>query len=248
MFIHQDKVEWKHVKYLRQGQSRNYDYELILNEPLASWDVWDYWEVERVKSMENLLHKGDILFDIGTESGWCNLVYAKIVSPENMVLIEPSPEFWPNIKALWQKNYGDVLPLLCYAGFFSDKTNSTEVLPKHTFPPVSEGLLIDKQAYKSISENAHEVPQITIDKYVELTGIIPDAITMDVEGVETLVLKGAEKTLSENEIKLWVSEHDDLALKNYNTTPEQIIDFMHSLGYSRNVLATNHERHALYLK
>ena len=99
MFIPKDKIEWKLVKYLRQGQSRNYDYELMLNEPLASWDVWDYWESARVKSMEKELNRGDILFDVGSETGWCNLVYAKIVGPENMVLIEPSPEFWPNIKA-----------------------------------------------------------------------------------------------------------------------------------------------------
>lgn len=248
MFIPPDKVEWKLVKYLRQGQSRNYDYELLLNEPLASWDVWDYWEVERVKSMEAHLKEGDILFDVGTETGWCNLVYAKIVGPENMVLIEPSPEFWPNIKSLWQKNFGDVFPLSCYAGFFSDKTNSLEVLPKHTFPSLSDGPLIDKNSYKNISENAHEVPQITIDKYVELTGIVPDAITVDVEGAELLVLKGAEKLLTEKSIHLWVSEHDDLALKGYNTNPDDVANFMQGLGYSREVLGTNHERHVYYHK
>lgn len=114
-FIERNDIDWKVIPYLRKGESFNYEYSLTLNEPLASWDVWDYWEKERIHCMQKNLKQGEVFFDIGTESGWCNLVYADMVGPQNMVLIEPTPEFWPNIHALWYKNY-NVDPLACYAG------------------------------------------------------------------------------------------------------------------------------------
>ena len=102
MFTPIDQVKWRQVKYLKEPltaspEHAKYKYELVLPEPLASWDVFDYWEKERIASMEQHLTHGDVLYDIGTEQGWCNLVYASIVGPENIVLVEPTPEFWPNI-------------------------------------------------------------------------------------------------------------------------------------------------------
>jgi len=248
MFIEKENVQWKQVPYLRQGETRNYDYTLTLNEPLASWDVWDYWERERIESMRTHLSKGDILFDVGTESGWCNLVYAQIVGPENMVLVEPSPEFWPNIKALWEKNFGDVMPMACYAGFFSDRTSNFKVPKRRMFPPESDGALIDKQAYRNIFDNQNKVQQMTIDDFVYFTGIKPKALTIDVEGAEFLVLEGALNLLAGHKMKVWVSEHDDLALNNYGVEEGQVCDFMDSIGYKSEVLATNHERHIYYHK
>lgn len=244
-YIPKDKIEWKKVKYLRQGESFNYDYEFWLNQPLASWDVWDYWERERIESMRSNLKKGDILFDIGTESGWCNLVYASMVGPENMVLIEPTPEFWGNIKALWEKNY-NVPPLACYNGLISNKTTNESVLPRNTFPPEADGDIIDRNSYRYIAQDGETIPQITIDDFVKLTGIVPTALTMDTEGAELLILKGAENTLKSHDIKIWVSEHDDLAKRDYNIDPDDIKNYLATLGYTGKILGTDHERHVFY--
>ncbi len=245
MFIPKDQIEWKKVGYLRQGETRDYDYSLILNEPLASWDVWDYWERARVESMREHLHIGDVLFDVGTEQGWCDLAYAQMVGPENMVLVEPTPEFWPNIQALWEKNYPTKKPLNCFNGFFSDKTTNKEVLSEREFPAAADGDLIDKNSYRYIHQDKN-IPQITIDDFITKTNIHPTALTIDVEGAELLVLRGAEKTLSGYNVKVWVSEHDDLAEQNYHVTPDGVKDFMEFLGYKREVLSTDHERHVYY--
>jgi len=250
-------IDWKKVRYLKipwqaTDEEADWLYELWLNEPLASWDVFAKWELERVLSMRKHLIKGEILFDIGTESGWCNLVYAKIVGPENMVLVEPTPEFWHNIKALWQKNFLSTNPLGCYSGFFSDVTTDTHtselVKPASIFPIDSNGPLIEKNAYKYIHTHADQIPQITLDKYVETTGNKPDALTIDVEGAELLVLKGAKNTLKNNNVKVWVSEHDDMAQRDYGVKPGKIAAFMKSLGYQREFLAKDHEVHAYYSK
>lgn len=238
------EVEWKEVKYLRQGESLNYDYTLILPEPLASWDVYDYWERPRVKAMERELKYGDTLFDIGTESGWCSLVYAKIVGPQNTVLMEPTPEFWPNIKATWQNNF-NVSPLACYVGLLSNVSNSYSVLPQHIWPDEAEGDLIDKNKYVYIHDNG-PTQQITVDDYVQKSGIIPKALTIDVEGAEFLVLTGASGTLKDYKPKLFVSIHPDLMERDYGTTKKDISLLLSELGYKAELLGIDHEEHWYY--
>lgn len=246
MFIPRESIIWKRVNYLRQGESKDYDYSLLLNEPLASWDVWDYWERERIESMRKHLTKDDILFDIGTEQGWCNLVYAQIVGPENMVLVEPTPEFWPNIRTLWEQNYPGVTPRACFAGFFSDVTTVDDV--NNYWPAESVDDLIDKNAYRYIHSHADEIPQVRIDDYVKMSKVRPAALTIDVEGAELLVLQGAQLYLKYNDVKVWVSEHDDMAERDYDVKPGEVETFMARLGYEREVLALDHERHVYYFK
>lgn len=247
-FIERSDIVWKDVPYIRKGETRNYEYTLTLNEPLASWDVWDYWEKERIHSMQKHLKSGDVLFDIGTESGWCNLVYASIVGPENMVLIEPTPEFWPNIHALWYKNYS-VDPKGCYAGLISDTTTDTRKGDKlNSWGENYLGAIIDRNKYVYIHENTQNIPMIRLDDFVSETGLIPNALNIDVEGAEILVFKGAEQTLINNSLKIFVSIHDDLGERDYNTKPEQTIKYLNSLGYQGEFLAKNHEEHWYFEK
>jgi len=247
-FIERSDIQWKEVNYLRQGETFNYDYKLILNEPLASWDVFDYWERERIASMKQHLKKGDVLFDIGTESGWCNLIYADIVGPENMVLIEPTPEFWANIHALWYKNYNND-PLACYAGLMGNETTDTRKgQDLNSWGQGYLGPIIDRNKYVYIHDNTQNIPTIKLDDFVSETGIVPDALNIDVEGAELLVLKGAENTLNNNDIKIFISIHDDLGIRDYNTIPEDTMSYLNSFGYEGEFLAKNHEEHWYFRK
>jgi hypothetical protein len=120
VFTPLEQVQWRSVAYL-WDEGKPPEYWMNLPLPLGNWDVWQYWERERVHSMRDHLTKGMTLFDVGTEQGWCNLVYARLVGGENMVLIEPTTEFWPGIKATWEKNNLPA-PRACYDGLMSDKT------------------------------------------------------------------------------------------------------------------------------
>lgn len=251
-FIPKDKIEWKLVRYLKEpwqttDELAHWKYHIWLNEPLASWDVFTIWEKERIASMEKHLKKGDVLFDIGTEQGWCNLVYARMVGAKNMVLIEPTQEFWPNIQALWNKNYSDVQPKGFYAGLFSDKTtDKRKNLNATEWPLPSSGDLIDRNKYQYIHENSENVPEITIDEYVNRSGIVPDAMTCDTEGSEYLIFKGGEQTLKKYKPKLWISVHPDMALRDYGVKENELDDYLKSLGYKGEHLATDHEEHWYY--
>lgn len=237
-FTSPEKAEWKTVNFIRQGESFNYDYKLVLPEPLASWDVYDYWERERIDSMRDNLSHGETLYDVGTEQGWLNLVYARFVGPENMVLIEPTKEFWPNIKATWEKNFKSD-PAYCYQGLFSNE--STNLKLKKGWPESASGKLIDRNKYQYIHDN-EGIDQIRLDDFANLTKI-PDAITIDVEGAELHVLNGAYNTLKNYKPKVWVSIHPDMMERDYNVTKDQLLKYMTDLGYEPEYLATDHEEH-----
>lgn len=244
--IKRDDIIWELKPYLRIGQTSQYEFNVWLNRPLADWDVFDNWEKERTRSMVKHLETGDILFDVGAEIGWLSVIYGQIVGASNMVLIEPTKEFWPNIQTLWHKNF-DCEPLATYCGLFSDKTTSREVLSFNQWPKEVEDDLIDKLAYTYIHDN-QGTSEIKLDDYVKQTGIVPNAITIDTEGSELLILKGAENTLKNNNIKLWVSIHPDLGERDYNTTKDMTIKYLESLGYVGEHLATDHEEHWYFRK
>lgn len=211
-----------------------------LPEPLASWDVFTYWERARFESLDQHLTTGDVLFDIGTEQGWCNLAYADIVGPSNMVLFEPTREFWPNIRQTWERNYYE-RPKACYQGLVGDQVDDDR--PNHFgWPHASDGWIIDRNKYQYLHDNDGQ-SQITIDEFVKRSEIVPNAITMDIEGAELLALRGSTQTLIDHHPQLWISIHPDMSVRDYNLTDSQLHDYLLSHGYHSEHLATDHEEH-----
>lgn len=244
-FIPREDVTWQRTRMLERPDE-TFEYEFVLPRPLADWDVFACWERERFHSMRDNLKTGDVLYDVGTEQGWCNLVYASFVGPENMVLCEPTREFWPNIYATWEANCTKP-PRVCYDGLLSDKTSDHRrggaLLG---WPGNIDQPLIDRNRYQYIHDNTDRIPEIRLDDLVDRTGVTPTAITMDVEGAELLVLRGASDTIRTHRPKVWVSVHPDLAQRDYGVKPQQVHDFMASFGYTATHLATDHEEHYFY--
>lgn len=240
---------WRKTKILRIGESQDYEFEFELPVPLADWDVFDYWERERFHSMRDHLKPGMVLFDVGTEQGWCNLIYASFVGPQNMVLIEPTRLFWPNIRWTWERNYGAAMPLRYYDGLFSSETDDAHIYFEMGWPYIhpKDDKLIDRNAYQYIHEHSDDVRQMRLDDFVARSSTIPDAITIDVEGAELSVLKGAEETLRTAQPLVWCSVHPDLMERDYRVTDGELHTYMSSLGYHTEHLATDHEQHWLYI-
>lgn len=254
MFINKEDVQWRKVRYLKTplaatDDEATWEMEIELPEPLASWDVFSYWERERYESMKVNLKKGDVLFDIGTEQGWLNIAYAKLVGPENMVLIEPTKEFWPNIRAIWEKN-GLAKPRGVFTGLLGSKAKQPGTKKQffgrnkwREWPELTNGPLIDKNKYQYIHEHEKGTIEIKLDDYVRYTQITPTALTMDVEGAELLVLKGTKRTLCKYKPKVWVSIHPDMGERDYGVKPGDVLEFMENLGYKSYFLGEDHERH-----
>lgn len=235
--------EWRSIPIL-QRPDESWEYTFSLPRPLADWDVFAYWERERFHSMRDHLTPRDILYDVGTEHGWCNLLYADYVGPQNMVLIEPSAKFWPNIQETWRRNYPDTDPLYCYHGLIGAETDDERDLPTEmVWPDCSDGPLVGANAYTYLFDNPLRVPTITLDDLVERSGVVPTAVTMDIEGAEVQALRGAVALLSTHRPKWWISVHPDLAQRDFSDDVEELFDTMERHRYTRQHLATDHEQH-----
>jgi hypothetical protein len=117
-------------------------------------------------------------------------------------------------------------------------------VPTHGGWPAScVGPLIDRNKYQYIHDNGAGIPELRLDDLVERSGVVPQAITCDVEGAELLVFQGATNTLREHHPLVWISIHPDMMLRDYGTEAEELHAFMADHGYTGEHLATDHEQH-----
>lgn len=227
-------------------------WNIWTTDVVADWDggTGDFtakhgWEFERFRSLQENLCYGDVFFEIGAEHGWMSAVIGReFVGAENMVLFEPSPEFWTNIRLVWEYN-GLNKPLGCYQGFVSGQTTQG---PLKGWPKaaVKNGNEHPSMAYRVVGSHTDVPAEIRIDDYVNLTGHVPAAINIDVEGAEGKVMSGAVKTLRDHKPLVWVSIHPDMMIRDHDTNREEFLAFMSDQNYTAEHLATDHEEHWLF--
>lgn len=233
-------------------------HKLLLPPHLAEWDVWDYWERARLESIERTLKPGDLLVDVGAEQGWMSALCASFVGGSNMALAEPEPNAWGCIRQIWEENGIDP-PRSLWPGLLV----GPDLGP---YPHYPAGLDFDPEirdgwpgcawdaepcgarAYRYLHEENHldTTPRSTIDAWCSDAGLEPDALTIDVEGAEAEVLRGAAKVLATHHPIVWVSIHPDLMARDYGTVPKTVHAYMTGLGYHGTHLATDHESHWSY--
>lgn len=205
--------------------------------------AWDRWEVERNTALHKNIKKGDLLIDVGSEQGDLPCMFS--MWGAQVFMIEPNPKFWPTIKQIWAMN--GQTPLGCFAGFASNHNVQPTDLLESPFAMQGDGLwpgcaFMDAHQnndFRNVLERAHDTPQTTIDSL----GISADIINMDIEGAEWEALKGAEKTLRKYKPLVFVSIHPSFMEKDYGYTKEDLLFWMHELGYEAELLAIDHEHH-----
>ena len=225
--------------------NENPAWTYILPDSIADWDAPSHWERERLASMQAHLKPGMVLYDVGTEHGWLSAVYGAFTGHGNMVLIEPSPEMWINIRKTWEANGFDD-PIASFQAFCGERPTSRTAPASTPWPDCSVGYVeadeCPAMAYRYIGDDG-EIPTTTIDQIVTSTKRPPDAITVDVEGFEIAVMRGAEKTLRKHRPLVWISVHEDLMERAGWPDVQELYDFMTSCGYGREFLGRDHEAH-----
>lgn len=227
--------------------NENPDWTFVVPDSIAEWDGPSHWERERLASMQHHLQPGMTLYDVGTEHGWLSAVYGTFAGHGNMVLIEPSTEMWINIRKTWEANDFDP-PIACFQSFCG-ATDSTKTLPATGWPEWTENYNEQPEcpamAYRRLGDDS--IDTYTIDTIAKATKRAPQAITIDVEGFELQVLRGAEKTLRKLHPLVWVSVHPDLMERDAGEPDVQaLFDYMTSCGYGREYLGTDHEQHHFF--
>lgn len=217
-------------------------WPLLLPEHRAArGEAWLWWEKPRLESMFHNLHQGDVIYDIGTEEGDLSALFAQWCG--EIVLVEPNPRVWPNVKAIFEAN-GLPAPAGAFVGFAGPERHGLQEAWTKAWPDCADGEIIGDHGFLNLCERP-EVQVTTIDT-MALWHATPTAITMDIEGAELLALRGAGKTLSEAKPLVWVSIHPDFSLDMYGTTRQDVLDLMGSHGYRYEHLAAEHEHHVFF--
>src|SRR3984893_16069278 len=189
----------------------NGKYPVKVPKFLDHHEWWGNWERERFNSMEELLKPGMVLYDCGAFDGWQDVILSRFVGGgQNMVLIEPVAENWANIRATWDAN-GVIAPHATYMGLIGTKEVGGPEVATLNFgdwpkgPKYSKAISVTK--FKHIAEHAGTTPCLRLDSIYDAPLCEPDAINIDVEGAESLVLQSAKRTLEQHSPLVWVSIH-----------------------------------------
>lgn len=227
----------------------NGKYELYLPKHRAERPEWETgWEVERIESMLSNLEEGDLVLDIGTEEGDISALLAKKTG--RIILFEPNDLVWPNIKAIWKANKLPE-PVACFSGFAAAKTQfKFNSLREYTaiWPKSSDGELIGNHGFKELADPS-SIPEVAIDDFFKLPlknlrdGEKVKLITIDVEGSEFEVIKGAVETIRKDKPSLYVSVHPESMFHYFKQYAAELCKFIVDLGYQYEVLAFDHEFH-----
>jgi len=210
--------------------------------------AWDVWEKERLEHMWAHIKQGDIIFDIGSEEGdlsACYALWGALVIP-----FEPDPYVWPNFRFTWERN-GFSPPPAYWVGFAANETilNPPDIEPafrlpaRDGWPGCAYGPLIDNHGFRNETERFNDTPKIRIDDFCSFKGIYPDLITIDVEGAEVEVLKGARDVLLAYRPLVYVSIHPEFIEDKYSYRRRAAFDLMFDLNYDTEFIIYDHESH-----
>jgi FkbM family methyltransferase len=223
-------------------------YELMLPEHRAARPEWKIenggWEVKRIDAMLQRITMNDVVFDIGTEEGDISAILEKYTGCK-MVLIEPNKKVWPCIKSIWDWNQLDP-PQSCYSGFFANEDLTPPDDPI-SWSQINTDNIIPAHGFEELHDLGNFIARKKLDTYCNETGIFPDIITMDVEGSEFEVLKGAENILRARMPVVFMSVHPVFMWEHYKHEVGVMLRWMHDIGYTHRVIELDyHELHVVF--
>lgn len=174
------------------------------------------------------LREGDVAFDIGANLGWFSLLLNSTTGGF-VHAFEPDPlNFDLLSKNIAQNGAERILPVRSAVAdqigemtlyLYPDKNRG-----RHSLLPINEGEKVSVQT-------------ITLDQYAEDSNIDPKTvrfIKIDIEGFETVALKGARKVLESGPMVLaeFVPEY----MEKGGLSVSEYLDYMHSFGFEPHVV------------
>jgi FkbM family methyltransferase len=196
-------------------------HNAVENYRLALFGDEKDFAVELVSS----LNEDDILFDIGSSVGLISILSAKKLKKGNVISFEPDPENYKNLESNFSLN-----GLSNYKIAKIAVGNKKEKLKLYT---AGSGSYSPSLKQINTIENWIEVDVEPIDTYiVEQNLPNPTVVKIDIEGAEMMALQGMSQLLkSKNKPRLiYLEVHPDF-LEAFNTSTQQIFDFISEHGY-----------------
>lgn len=223
----------------------NYKWKLKLLPFRASLPQWGFWEKERLSAMYDAIRPGDTIIDIGAEQGDMTALFKKWTGIDGkIIIVEPSPGFWPNIKATFEAN--KLEPYSCFPVLLYNETTSgwdqDFDYGLGIWPTQANGDTSDNVGFSHVNEKP-DIPTVCLDE-IDLPKI--DILTMDVEGTEYEILQGAEETIKKDKPILFISVHPEFMWREHHHSPDDLLVMLDNWGYDATYLAFDHEQHYMF--
>jgi FkbM family methyltransferase len=164
--------------------------------------VYDSWEPEVTREIDERVHPGMTVFDIGAQSGFYTLLLSRRVgSAGRVVAFEPLPA---NFRML-EENIGlnKIENVMIRKDAVGDRSGEISF---HF--PVEEASLVAGPLLAGESTEDIFVNCVTLDDFVSIEQIRPDLVKMDVEGAEGSVVEGALRTIRDFHPIFVIELHD----------------------------------------
>jgi FkbM family methyltransferase len=188
------------------------------------------YDLPTVLTIRALLEPGQHAVDIGANVGSMALHMAQRVGPGGRVLaFEPHPAAFERLTRHRDRNeFGWMTPQNAAC---ADRPGT---LPLSVMDENFECSTLRRVA-KNPTAGGHAAKPVMVevvraDDVIESMGLAPTLIKIDVEGFETKVVRGLERTLRAHRPAI-VTEIDDTMLRDAGSSAAEFIDLLASLGY-----------------
>lgn len=171
---------------------------------------------EELKLLQQICQEGDVVIDIGANIGTHTLAFANFVGPTGRVYsFEPQPIIFQNLCANVAVN--SLTHVYCHCMALGDENGYVRI-PEINYNQDGNygGVSVDQ------FREGHKVPLTSLDELMELNRL--KLIKIDVEGMESLVLRGARQLIQKFQPALYVE--NDRVEKS-----KELIELLWSMNY-----------------
>ena len=217
------------IRYAGKGDIAQIIYK---NEVLVN--LKKSFEYSTLQLFSTILKRGDVIIDVGANSGLYSIFYSKLVGDEGAVhAFEPDKATF----SLLQENLtlNNCNNVTIYNMALSNKESNIEMV---SFNPENIQLnngdsfkYIKEVSLESMNKDSNLMKAHRLDDLKELNTIHKiDFIKIDVEGAEFLVLQGSVNTILKHKPVI-IFELSGEWTNRFHYKPYQILVFLHELGY-----------------
>ena len=177
-------------------------------------------EAAEVKFLQSIVREGAKAIAVGAGIGITTMAIAKKVGRNGKVYaFEPHPRYFTILEE--NLSFNQLNNVKAFEVALTDHAGKTDFFQKE----FSSGIVSAEGVEKL------EVASTTIDKFLneqKVQGI--DVIDMDCEGSELLVLRGAEKALRTNRVKIFCEIHHEF-LRHLGQSVADVVEYLQDLGF-----------------
>ena len=157
--------------------------------PIPKFWEPNYWEPTVQVALRDYCRPGDVVFDVGANAGALSLAMSRHVGPRGIVCaFEASP------RIIDKTNY-NLVNAGCNNVFLYHRAiyhTSYEYVTLYPGTHLNDSIY---DTYCAEGEPTYEVETITLDDFVDASGLMPSFIKMDIEGAEFDALQGSTSIL-----------------------------------------------------